>query len=281
MINQQNLILANEALVTEKTLTATRIVDRIKKHITCEWLDNTVDTFKAGNPRSRVTGITCAFIATLEVLGKAAETNCNLVITHEPIFYNHKDESAHLKNYPVYKAKKKIIEDNDLIIWRFHDHGHRTRPDGIMEGMLRKLNWKNKVVNDDPVILEFPEMYVDELVRNLKRKFRQAPVRVTGNPVMTFTRVAFAPGSRGCNEHIKLLSRPDVDVLVCGEESEWASITYVRDLTTLGKKKAMILMGHLNSEEGGMEYCAEWLSGFIGRIPIRFVPAGDPFVPYI
>ncbi len=280
-MNQHNLLIENEELVADKTITAAGIINRIKKQVTCNWLDHTVDTFKAGNPHDRVRGILCTFIPTLEVLRKAVEMQCNLVITHEPTFYNHQDESIHLKNDPVYRAKQKIIDDNGLIIWRFHDHWHRTQPDGIMEGMLRKLNWKSKVIHSDPVILRFPEMYVGEFVRHLKRKFKQSPVRVTGDPVMSFSRVAFAPGSRGCTEHIKLLSRPDVDVLVCGEEPEWASITYVRDLVALEKRKAMILMGHLNSEEGGMEYCAEWLGNFIHEVPIRFVQAGDPFVPYL
>jgi putative NIF3 family GTP cyclohydrolase 1 type 2 len=42
-------------------------------------------------------------------------------------------------------------------------------------------------------------------------------------------------------------------------------------------KKAMILLGHVNSEEAGMEYLATWLNNIIEDIPIHFVPAGDPF----
>ena len=38
-----------------------------------------------------------------------------------------------------------------------------------------------------------------------------------------------------------------------------------------------ILLGHANSEEAGMEYCARWLKTFIPEVPVEFLPAGDPF----
>jgi hypothetical protein len=31
------------------------------------------------------------------------------------------------------------------------------------------------------------------------------------------------------------------------------------------------------TEEAGMDYCASWMRSFIDGIPIRFIPAGDPF----
>jgi len=46
---------------------------------------------------------------------------------------------------------------------------------------------------------------------------------------------------------------------------------------TAGKRKAVILLGHVVSEEAGMEYCARWLKTFISSVPIEFIPAGEPF----
>jgi putative NIF3 family GTP cyclohydrolase 1 type 2 len=258
-------------------MTAREVVDRIRKNVTCEWSAETVDTFKAGNPDRKVTGIATTFIATMDVLKRAKVLNCNLIITHEPTFYNHQDETSHLKNDPVYQAKLKYIEDNGLIIFRFHDHLHRTNPDGIMEGMLDKMDWKDHVISMDPVILEFQKMYVGDLAKELKIIFDQSPIRVIGDPNASFTHVAFAPGAPGYEAHIRLLERNDVDVLVGGEVPEWESITYVRDAVGEGMNKTMILLGHNNSEEAGMKYCAEWLNGFIRNIPIHYIPAGDPF----
>lgn len=265
------------AKLVAQDLTAREVIEKIKHQVTCEWANETVDTFKAGDPDQKVTGIATTFIATMDVLKKAREMNCNLIITHEPTFYNHLDETTHLQGDPVYEAKVKFIKDNGLIIFRFHDHIHRTQPDGIMEGMLEKLDWKDNVVNEDPLILKFNKMYVGDLAKELKIAFNLSPIRLIGDPNASFSYVAFAPGAPGYQAHIRLLERDDVDVLVGGEVPEWESITYVRDAVGAGMNKTMILLGHANSEEAGMKYCADWLNGFISNIPIHYLPAGDPF----
>lgn len=74
------------------------VVEQIKKNVTCEWSDKTVDTFKAGNPDSKLTGIVTCMFADMEVLKEAVKKNCNFIITHEPTFYNHQ------MKLPTYKA---------------------------------------------------------------------------------------------------------------------------------------------------------------------------------
>ena len=260
-----------------ESLSANGIIEIIKANLTCSWMDKTVDTFKAGNPEDEVTGIVTTFIPTMDVLKKAVELNCNMIITHEPTFYNHLDQVSHLKNDPVYLDKVKFIEENGLIVFRFHDHWHMTNPDGIIEGMIQKLGWKDQQTKPDELIFEFPESTVGEMATELKSLFDNSPVRVVGDPNMRFTMLGLSPGAPGYMSHVRMLERPDVEVLVAGEVPEWESITYVRDAAGLGKKKAMILLGHVNSEEAGMEYLAEWLTGVLNGIPVHFVPAGDPF----
>jgi len=270
------ITLLNGRLIAQD-LTARQVIDKIKENVSCEWSSSTVDTFKAGNPDQKVTGIATTFIATMDVLKRARDLECNLIITHEPTFYNHLDQTGHLEEDPVYKAKLKFIEDNNLVIFRFHDHIHRTDPDGIQEGMLEKLKWKDHVVSKDPLILKFDRMYVGDLAKELKMTFDKSPIRVIGDPNASFTNIAFSPGAPGYQAHLRLLVRNDVEVLIGGEVPEWESITYVRDAVGAGMNKTMILLGHVNSEEAGMKYCAGWMEGFIPNVPIHFVPAGDPF----
>jgi len=35
----------------------------------------------------------------------------------------------------------------------------------------------------------------------------------------------------------------------------------------------------VNSENGGMRYCAEWLRDFVHEVPVGFIPAPEPFWP--
>ena len=48
-----------------------------------------MDTFKAGNPDSPVSGIAVIKMATLDVLQRAAAVGDSLTITHEPTFFKH------------------------------------------------------------------------------------------------------------------------------------------------------------------------------------------------
>ena len=268
---------ANSSSYSQNSITANDVIQSIKENVTCDWAEETVDTFKAGDPSSNVTGIATTFIATMDVLKKAVEENCNLIITHEPTFYNHLDQTDHLKDDPVYEAKIKYINDNNLIIFRFHDHVHQTTPDGILMGMIDRLGWEEHRIEGEDYVFDFPDMFAGELAKDLKMTFHKAPIRLIGDPKMSFSRVAFAMGAPGYMAHIKMLQRDDVDVLVGGEVPEWESITYVRDATGAGINKVMILIGHANSEEGGMEYVANWLGEIVKEVPVRFIPSGDPF----
>jgi putative NIF3 family GTP cyclohydrolase 1 type 2 len=98
-----------------------------------------------------------------------------------------------------------------------------------------------------------------------------------GDPLLRVTDVAYLPGASGENKEIKELERDDVQVLVAGESREWETVEYVRDAVAEGRRKALILLGHEVSEEPGMEYCARWLRGLFPGIPVRFIPAGEPF----
>ena len=76
---------------------------------------------------------------------------------------------------------------------------------------------------------------------------------------------------------IPILSRPDVDVLICGETREWEVVEYAQDAISAGQKKALLVLGHVVSEQAGMKYCAEWLKTFVTDVPIEFVAAAEPF----
>jgi putative NIF3 family GTP cyclohydrolase 1 type 2 len=259
------------------SLSASDVVERIKKNVTCTWADETVDTFKAGNPETGVTGIACTFMATVEVLNKAAKMGCNLVITHEPTYYNHLDNKDLLEGDPVYAAKQAIIDENNMVIFRFHDHWHRTTPDGIYTGMIDKLQWKSYLVEGEQNIFDFPGYTLRDVTDHLKQLFPMANIRVIGDPRLKIDYAAFSAGAPGSTSHIRLLQRPEINLLVIGEAPEWESIAYVRDASQAGLPKSMIILGHAVSEEAGMEYCAEWMQSFVDEVPVVFIDSGDPF----
>jgi putative NIF3 family GTP cyclohydrolase 1 type 2 len=75
-------------------VTAQAIVDRIKQRIGVDWSSDDVDTFKAGDPATVVTGVVTTSMATLDVLQKAVQAGANFVITAAPTFYSRADLST-------------------------------------------------------------------------------------------------------------------------------------------------------------------------------------------
>jgi putative NIF3 family GTP cyclohydrolase 1 type 2 len=261
-------------------LTAREVVARIQKQVGVPWQSDTVDTFKSGNPDAPVTGIAVTMMATLDVLQRAAAAGDNLIITHEPTFFDHLDVSDQLPEKeadPVLAAKRKFIADHNLVIWRFHDHWHARKPDGIESGMVHALGWEKFQDPYNQYLFDIAETPLNQLASDIKRKLGINIVRVVGDPNLRVTHVALAPGAAGLTAHAKALEMPGVQALVIGEAQEWEGVEYVADAVSEGKQKSLIILSHIPSEQAGMEECARWLKTFVTEVPIQFVPARQPF----
>lgn len=260
-------------LLAQNKPTARQIVERIQKNVGVPWTTPTVDTFKAGNPDEPVTRIAVTMMATLDVLEHAAAAGANLIITHEPTFYSHLDTLTQLENQhdAVLAAKQKFIQDHHLVVWRFHDHWHARKPDGILLGMVHALGWEKFQNPQNQQLFTLPETTLDNLATEIKRKLDIRVLRVVGDPQLKVTKVGFLPGAAGSERQIQLLERDDVEALLIGEVPEWETIEYVADAATEHKHKGLILIGHIKSEQAGMEECTRWLKTFITDVPVQFV----------
>jgi putative NIF3 family GTP cyclohydrolase 1 type 2 len=257
--------------------TAEQVIAAIIKHTGSNVIPNTVDVIKEGDPKTQVTGIITCMFATMDVLKQAVSKNCNLIIVHEPLYYNHLDETKMLQNDEVYLEKKRFISENKLVIWRFHDYIHSMEPDGIETGMITKLGWKNYVIKGSTNQFVLPETTLKELLRNLKQIFPKNAFYVIGNPEMKLSNVRLAAGAPGSTTHIRLLEDKKIDVLLAGESPQWETYEYMRDAVSQGRNKAIIFLGHIPSEEAGMDYCSTWLKSFITDVPVYYVESGPSF----
>lgn len=255
-------------------------MERIKQHVGVAWKTETVDTFKAGDPDSPISGIAVTMMATYDVLERAAASGRNLVITHEPTFYSHLDTTAELEkqNDQVLADKQKFIKDHNLVVWRFHDHWHMRNPDGILLGMTKTLGWTQYQHADTPHLFTFPETTLESFGEQIKSKLNVRGLRMVGSPNAKFTKIGFLPGAAGSARQIAMLERSDVELLVVGETVEWETVEYVADAVSEGKRKALIIIGHIPSEQAGMEECTSWLKTFVTEVPIEFIDAKEPFV---
>lgn len=248
-------------------------------------LEKTCDLIINGSGETEVTGIVTTFMATVDVIRSAVEIGANMIITHEPTYFTGVDNTDWLENDPVYIAKKKLIEDNNITIWRFHDHMHMAQTDRIYDGLLEEIGWRKYLMKDHPRphCYEIEETTLTELAQFFKQKLSMEVIQLVGKSDMKCKRVGIlvGGGSLGLGTEygpMQLMKEKDLDVVVCGEITEWTLTAYVNDAQMLGFNKGMIVVGHERTEEWGMKYMPQWLKSLVGdNIPVIFIDAKEPF----
>ena len=257
-------------------LTAREVVARIREKVGVPWRTPTADEFKIGDPDAPITGITTTFMSTLDLLQRSIAAGNNFVITHEPTFWSAADIVSDVRYDPLYNHKVNFLEKNKMVVWRFHDHWHAHRPDGIFAGWNKIMGWEDyasPAVNPFSHEYVIPETSLEELARDMQTRLKTRTMRLVGDPKLRVTKLAHA------GHYIQqcMQALPNVDVLIVFECREWEAAEYVRDAIASGQKKALIQLPHEGGEEAGMEECARWLRTFVTEVPIGFIPSGDPF----
>lgn len=271
MITSFCLMEASNAQPPSSPHTAMEVIELIKENIKPHWFDTRTDTIIIGNGFDTVKGIATCMFVDMNILKQAVAEHCNLIITHEPTFYDANDKTqGFMKDDKVLKEKIDYIQEHKLIIFRLHDNSHRNNPDQIMQGLADELGWN--VVNHSPWILDVKKQKLSVLADSLKNHFNLQGIRIIGDPDLEISKVALVPGlAPTLQMHLAPLQRDDVDALLVGEAREWEDYVYVKDAVEQGKKKAAIFIGHMRSEEPGMKYCADWLQTFVKGVYITFL----------
>jgi len=260
------------ALGQRKPITARQVVERIRDNLGIPWRYRTADTFKWGDPDAPITGITCTFTSTYRLLQQSAAAGNSFVITHEPTFWSADDVATGLRDDALFEQKMEFIDQNRMVVWRFHDHWHARRPDGISTGWNHRMGW-DQYLSADQRTYVIPETTLEALAKEMESKLGVHSARMVGDPKLKVTRV----GHGGHYIAQCMAMAQSVDVVVGGEVREWETVEYFRDAAALGQKKGLIVLPHEGGEEAGMEECARWLKGFVTEVPIQFIASGDPF----
>lgn len=251
--------------------------------------EKTCDHLMTGSYDMDVKKIATTFMATVEVIKKAIDIGANLIITHEPTWFTGKDSTEWLENDPVYLEKKKLIEEHNIAIWRFHDHMHMGKEDGIYRGFDAELDWTKYRIQNPREYGRFGECYsipkttLEELCRYFKDKLNMQVIQIVGDPKMAVERVSVlvGGGSLGLGTEelpMKLMHDNNLDLLICGDITEWTISAYVRDAAAMGMNKGMLVLGHERTEEWGMKHLGQWMKDITGDIEIAFIDAGEPFL---
>ena len=124
-------------------------------------------------------------------------------------------------------------------------------------------------------MFKIPGIQLADLIRDVKGKLGISTVRYIGDPSAKVAKVLLMPGASGGRNQITAIRREKPDVVFCGEISEWETAEYIRDARSKGDRIALVVLGHVASEEPGSKFLADWLAKHVAGITVTHVPAGN------
>ncbi len=239
----------------------------------------TVDTVKSGSPEMKVKGIATAWMGYLDTLKKAHEDGCNLLIVHEPIYYNHLDNDPTGFALKSARRKKEFLEKTGLAVVRCHDVWDRVAGIGICDSWARFLGLEKELhrsSNPDPT-----------LARLYHVAYEVEPIRAGDFAASVAARVAshghdnvmfigpkdkivrsVAVGTGACTRFNRMVTELNVDLTVCSDDG----FTFWRDgALAIDMDYPVVIASHSSSEEIGMLRMAERLAEVFPQVPVKHI----------
>jgi len=272
-----------------------QIIAAVKKYHKGSWLGHAIDERTTrdkvlyGPVDVECTGIVTTCFASTDVIRQAAAAGANLIISHEALFWNHGDHTDWLADNAVFKAKKALLDETGITVWRDHDYIHSGIPladgtytDGIFYGVMEKLGWRQYLACDlsNPLVFQLPAVPVAQVADHIMTCFNLNGIRVIGDADNKVRRLAILSHVIGPDDNAILaqVEKGDIDTMITMELTDFTLNEYVRDSAMLSIPRTILAVGHFNTEEPGMDYMTSWLGKAIGAdIPTRFIQSGDAF----
>lgn len=250
---------------------------------TPSFYEKTCDTLKVGDPGRELTKVAVTMFATPEVIRQAAAWGANLILVHEPLFYDHMDDPVRRSEHTglmrrIIDAKTKLIEDCGITIFRFHDHPHRAAEDWISLGEVKFWGLEGRWIKGRSYAVNHFElaepMTASALAETLEKNLSIRRIRIAGDPDAVCRKLGLCFGTPG---HL-MEEMEGCDAVLTGEICEWAQGEPVRDMAELAlEKKALLVMSHIGSERDGMRLTAERICEHFPGIEARYFECGEVY----
>jgi putative NIF3 family GTP cyclohydrolase 1 type 2 len=236
-------------------------------------LENTVDTFKAGDPEVEVKGIAVAWMSYTGAINQALEMGMNMFITHEPTYYDHRDSNPAMFEIDGVIAKKRFIEDSGITILRCHDLWDRYPGIGITDAWAKFLGFSDPIASAAYMrAFDVSGRTAGDVARQVAKKVAplgQEAVEFIGSEDTEVKRVATGCGAG--TPYIRYLRELKADLAVCSDDGFvfWQQGNLAIDLGL-----PVIIVNHAVSEEYGMKLLADHLAEKFPTTPVKHIPQG-------
>ncbi len=239
------------------------------------WVDweKTVDTFKAGDPNAEVKGIAVGWMSLQWALEKAHAAGCNLVVTHEPTFYDHWDRDPSVFEHEHARRKRAFLAETGMVVYRCHDVWDAMPEVGIPDSWGKGLDLGGRVVNSAKFyrVYEREPLTVEALAGHVLQRVRplgQEHVDVVGDPAKVVSRVAIGTGA--ITDVVQMVGL-GADALIVTDDGirYWKGGSWALDAGL-----PLLVVNHATAEEWGMQSLTRYLREQFPEVPIRHIPEG-------
>ncbi len=229
--------------------------------------ERTVDTVTAGDPARSVRKAGVCWFACVDTIRQAHAAGWDLLICHEPIFWeHHAAEGAWRQREPGIK-KQRLLDETGLVIFRAHDTWDRWPEIGIRDSWAHALAPHKRIFAGEETeshpfhalyaIPEQPLRAFAQFVADRLKTLGEDSVQVMGDPERIVSRPALGVGCIGPDSEI--VARGADVLIVCYDGASYWS---VRD-RLFEQGAAIITVEHGASETPGMAtMCCHLAEGF-------------------
>jgi len=254
---------------------------------TASWVDpaRTVDGVIVGDSEADVRRVAVTWISSFDAIRQAVQQGCQMLITHEPTFWDHGRDFASTKDWQpgtlihgIGTRKLRFIEDNGLVIFRLHDVWDRFPEIGIPWAWAKFLGFEERPVElaDGGAMhrYDIEPVTLDDFARRIASKtatIGEPYVQVVGDGGRKLSRIGLGTG---CICHIDIYRQMgcDAGVIVDDGTHYWRDIQRAAD-----DGYPLIRVNHATAEEPGMVTLAAYVKETFPSLEVAHIPHGCSF----
>jgi putative NIF3 family GTP cyclohydrolase 1 type 2 len=243
-----------------------------------DWVnrETTVDRVIAGDAETEVTRCAVTWMPSMQALRHVADSGIQLLICHEPTFWNHRDDRPTAGG--ISQEKLAFIQQHGIVIMRNHDCWDRWPQVGIpwAWGDFLGLGREPQAVGADGYQHRYDirPTPLDEFAREVAARcadLGEPLVQVTGDGNQEVSRIGVGTGC-GCGLEAYQEMGCDCSIVCDDGSCYWADIQRAADMD-----HPVIRVNHGTSEEPGMGTLTRYVNDHLEGVQAQLLPHGSTF----
>lgn len=219
----------------------------------------TVDNIKMGDSKKEINTVGVCWYPSTQTIKSAIKMNCDLLVVHEPTWWNHFDPPGGWRNISPGLERTQMLEKSGMVILRIHDSWDFLPNIGVRDSFAKFLKLDNFILEDNNKISAMYQIEPTTLKNFAKiiaekiKPLGQDALQVMGNPQKIVKNIAL---SIGCATPQENMIKKGADVLIMSFDG--ASYWQTRERLA-SHNVGIITLEHGTSEMPGIKSLAQYI----------------------